>query len=72
MKWPENFTRQICRSLLKDGYITERNGLLLPTEQGKAHNLFTEKMCGRKTQKDSSPIVRLAVFFIRKQGHYSP
>ncbi len=40
MKWPENFTRQICRSLLKDGYITERNGLLLPTEQGKAHNLF--------------------------------
>ena len=40
MKWPENFTRQVCRSLLKDGYITERNGLLLPTEQGKAHNLF--------------------------------
>ncbi|MBS5031098.1 metal ABC transporter permease, partial [Dialister invisus] len=40
MKWPENFTRKICRSLLKDGYITERNGLLLPTEQGKAHNLF--------------------------------
>ena len=40
MKWPETFTRQICRSLLKDGYITERNGLLLPTEQGKAHNLF--------------------------------
>ena len=40
MKWPENFTRQICRSFLKDGYITERNGLLLPTEQGKAHNLF--------------------------------
>lgn len=40
MKWPETFTRQICRSLLKDGYITERNGLLLPTEQGKTHNLF--------------------------------
>ena len=40
MKWPETFTWQICRSLLKDGYITERNGILLPTEQGKAHNLF--------------------------------
>ncbi|MFR6111772.1 MAG: hypothetical protein ACLUIQ_10915 [Dialister invisus] len=55
---------------LKDGYIAERNGILLPTEQGKAHNLFTEKMCGVKA-KDSSPIVRLAVFY-PETGRYSP
>lgn len=40
MKWPDSFTRKICRSLMKDGYIIEKDGLLLPTEQGKAHHLF--------------------------------
>lgn len=43
MKWPENFTRKVCRSLLKDKYVYQKGDLLIPTEQGRDHNIFYRK-----------------------------
>ena len=43
MKWPERFTRKVYRSLLEDKYVSQEGDLLIPTEQGRAHNIFYRK-----------------------------